>query len=82
MKITGIKAYRIELPLHEGSYKWSGGKSVAVLLGNGDGKSDIVLQNSGTVALWIVMLFALASGVDYFIKFSRAILRPDKKSEN
>jgi L-alanine-DL-glutamate epimerase-like enolase superfamily enzyme len=30
MKITGIKAYRVELPLHEGSYKWSGGKSVAV----------------------------------------------------
>src|SRR5215475_12502708 len=30
MKITSIKAYRVELPLHEGSYKWSGGKSVAV----------------------------------------------------
>jgi L-alanine-DL-glutamate epimerase-like enolase superfamily enzyme len=30
MKITGIKAYRIELPLHETSYKWSGGKSVTV----------------------------------------------------
>jgi L-alanine-DL-glutamate epimerase-like enolase superfamily enzyme len=30
MKITNIKAYRVELPLHEGSYKWSGGKSVAV----------------------------------------------------
>ena len=30
MKITAIKAYRVELPLHEGSYKWSGGKSVAV----------------------------------------------------
>jgi CDP-diacylglycerol--glycerol-3-phosphate 3-phosphatidyltransferase len=29
----------------------------------------------GTVALWGVMFFALASGVDYFIKFSRAILR-------
>jgi CDP-diacylglycerol--glycerol-3-phosphate 3-phosphatidyltransferase len=29
----------------------------------------------GTVALWAVMLFALASGVDYFVKFSRAILR-------
>ena len=29
----------------------------------------------GTVALWGVMLFALASGVDYFAKFSRAILR-------
>jgi L-alanine-DL-glutamate epimerase-like enolase superfamily enzyme len=30
MKITRILAYRVELPLHEGSYKWSGGKSVAV----------------------------------------------------
>jgi len=30
----------------------------------------------GTVALWIVMVFALASGVDYFMKFSRAVLRP------
>ena len=30
MKITGIRAYRVELPLHEGSYKWSGGNSVAV----------------------------------------------------
>ena len=32
----------------------------------------------GTIALWIVMIFALASGVDYFIKFSRAVLRPDQ----
>ena len=30
MKITAIRAYRIELPLHEGSYKWSGGNAVAV----------------------------------------------------
>lgn len=30
MKITGIRAYRVELPLHEGSYKWSGGNSVEV----------------------------------------------------
>ena len=30
MKITGITAYRVELPLHEGSYAWSGGKSVQV----------------------------------------------------
>jgi L-alanine-DL-glutamate epimerase-like enolase superfamily enzyme len=30
MKIQRIRAYRVELPLHEGSYKWSGGKSVAV----------------------------------------------------
>lgn len=30
MRITGIRAYRVELPLREGSYKWSGGKSVDV----------------------------------------------------
>src|SRR5438309_6318319 len=30
MKIRRITAYRGELPLHEGSYKWSGGKAVTV----------------------------------------------------
>src|SRR6186997_978816 len=30
MTITRIFAHRVELPLHEGSYKWSGGKSVTV----------------------------------------------------
>ena len=30
MKITGIDAWRVELPLHEGSYKWSGGNFVEV----------------------------------------------------
>ncbi len=30
MKITRIAAYRVELPLNEGSYRWSGGKSVDV----------------------------------------------------
>src|SRR5262245_41274793 len=30
MKIRRIAAYQVELPLHEGSYRWSGGKSVAV----------------------------------------------------
>lgn len=30
MKINRISAYRVELPLVEGSYKWSGGKSVTV----------------------------------------------------
>src|SRR5690349_5668176 len=30
MKITRIRAYRALLPLHEGSYKWSGGKAVTV----------------------------------------------------
>ena len=36
------------------------------------------LRRTGTVALWAVMLFALASGIDYFVKFSRAVLM-DKK---
>ncbi len=30
MKITRIRAYRVDLPLGEGSYKWSGGKSINV----------------------------------------------------
>src|SRR5262245_9549633 len=30
MRITEICAFRVELPLHEGSYKWSGGNSVSV----------------------------------------------------
>lgn len=30
MRIVRILAHRVELPLHEGSYKWSGGKSVSV----------------------------------------------------
>jgi L-alanine-DL-glutamate epimerase-like enolase superfamily enzyme len=30
VKITRILAYRVELPLHETTYKWSGGKSVTV----------------------------------------------------
>jgi L-alanine-DL-glutamate epimerase-like enolase superfamily enzyme len=30
MKITRVSVYRVELPLHEGSYKWSGGKSVTI----------------------------------------------------
>src|SRR5437762_2966197 len=30
MKIERIFAYQVDLPLHEGAYKWSGGKSVTV----------------------------------------------------
>lgn len=30
MKITGIVVYQVDLPLHEGSYQWSEGKSVTV----------------------------------------------------
>ena len=30
MKITRIHCYQVDLPLHEGSYKWSGGNTVSV----------------------------------------------------
>jgi len=30
MRIQAIRAYQVDLPLHEGSYNWSGGKSVSV----------------------------------------------------
>jgi L-alanine-DL-glutamate epimerase-like enolase superfamily enzyme len=30
MKIARILAFRVDLPLHEGAYRWSGGKSVSV----------------------------------------------------
>ncbi|HEX8915111.1 MAG TPA: cis-3-hydroxy-L-proline dehydratase [Humisphaera sp.] len=30
MRIARVFAHRVELPLHEGTYKWSGGKSVSV----------------------------------------------------
>src|SRR3954471_19908072 len=30
MQIRRISAYRVDLPLHEGSYRWSGGKAVTV----------------------------------------------------
>jgi len=32
------------------------------------------------LALWLVMLFALVSGIDYFIKFARAVLRPSSSN--
>ena len=32
----------------------------------------------GEIALWIVMVFALGSGIDYFLKFSRSVLRPPR----
>src|SRR5579862_9193541 len=30
MKIIGVRAYKVDLPLHEGAYKWSGGNYVHV----------------------------------------------------
>lgn len=34
----------------------------------------------GNLMLWAVMLLALASAVDYFVKFARAVLLPDQSS--
>jgi CDP-diacylglycerol--glycerol-3-phosphate 3-phosphatidyltransferase len=31
-------------------------------------------------ALWVVVLFSIVSGVDYFVKFARAVLRPSSGS--
>jgi CDP-diacylglycerol--glycerol-3-phosphate 3-phosphatidyltransferase len=33
----------------------------------------------GKVALWLVVIFALGSGIDYFFRFSSAVLKPHKK---
>jgi CDP-diacylglycerol--glycerol-3-phosphate 3-phosphatidyltransferase len=38
------------------------------------------LRRTGAVMLWAVMLFALASMIDYFIKFTRAILYDHKSN--
>ncbi|MDA1265647.1 MAG: mandelate racemase [Planctomycetota bacterium] len=47
MKITRITAWQLDLPLHEGSYKWSGGKSVLVF------DSTLVrVEGSGGVVGW------------------------------
>lgn len=45
MKITRIRAYRVELPLREGGYKWSGGKSINVF----DSTIVVVETDSGLV---------------------------------
>ena len=31
------------------------------------------------LSLWVVVLFSLVSGVDYFLKFARAVLREERK---
>lgn len=43
-----------------------------LILGHELGKFMII----GNIALWIVMIFALVSAVDYFMKFARAVLLP------
>lgn len=45
MHITRIAAYQVDLPLYEGSYKWSGGKSVDVF----DSTVVVVETNTGLI---------------------------------
>jgi L-alanine-DL-glutamate epimerase-like enolase superfamily enzyme len=65
MKIVRIFAHRVELPLHEGSYKWSGGKSVTVFDSTMVGvEADIGLIGYGEVCpLGPFYLPAYAEGV-------------------
>src|SRR5438067_1410884 len=35
---------------------------------------------TSVLALWLVMIFALVSGIDYFVKFARGVLRPTPKA--
>jgi L-alanine-DL-glutamate epimerase-like enolase superfamily enzyme len=65
MKITRITVYRVELPLHEGTYKWSGGKSVTVFDSTVVGvETDAGLTGWGEVCpLGPAYLAAYAGGV-------------------
>src|SRR5689334_21966024 len=65
MKITRVFAHRVELPLHEGSYKWSGRKSVTVFDSTSVGvETDTGLVGYGEVCpLGPAYLPAYANGV-------------------
>ena len=65
MRITRITAYQVDLPLHEGSYKWSGGKSVSVFDSTVVGvETDAGVTGWGEVCpLGPAYLAAYASGV-------------------
>src|SRR5215470_17469884 len=45
VKIARIKVYKVDLPLHEGRYNWSGGKSVSVF----DSTAVAIETDAGTV---------------------------------
>jgi L-alanine-DL-glutamate epimerase-like enolase superfamily enzyme len=70
MKIKRISAWKVDLPLHEGSYKWSGGKSVTVFDSTIVGvESDTGVIGYGEVCpLGPFYLAAYANGVRAGIK--------------
>ncbi len=47
MKISRITAWQVDLPLHEGAYKWSGGKSVTVF-----DSTVVAVQTDGGLTGW------------------------------
>jgi L-alanine-DL-glutamate epimerase-like enolase superfamily enzyme len=47
MRITAIRAYQIDLPLHEGSYKWSGGNAVSVF-----DSTVVAVETDGGITGW------------------------------
>ena len=53
MKISGIRMYQVDLPLHEGSYKWSGGNAVevfdATVVAIADASEGVAMVESGSV---------------------------------
>ena len=71
MKITRIAAYQVDLPLHEGSYKWSGGKSVEVFdstIVRVDTDSGVSPATAKSVPLGPFYLPAYAEGVRAGVK--------------
>ena len=81
MKITRILAWRIDLPLHEGSYKWSGGKSVSIFDSTIVGvQTDAGLVGYGEVCpLGPFYLPAYAEGVRAFLEKRTANFTGRKK---
>lgn len=65
MKISSIKLWQVDLPLHEGNYNWSGGKSVSVFDSTVVGlETDAGITGYGEVCpLGPVYLPAYAKGV-------------------
>ena len=85
MKIARIFAHRVDLPLREGSYKWSGGKSVTVFDSTIVGvETDAGLVGYGeTCPLGPLYLPAYAEGVraglrELEVRGGTGVPRPDR----
>ena len=70
MKITRIIAYQVDLPLHEGSYKWSGGKSVSVF--DSTGYTQHRVARAMHISGWYALTTPLGAGVFAAMMFTSA----------